>query len=398
MDSSGNQVQSEKIRILSEVFSPTAPIQDRSLFFGRIEQLSKVHQAILERGQHAILYGDRGVGKTSLANIASAIFSDVIVSKVTCNRTEDFRTLWLKALSKITFVRSSSGIGFRANTNLEETQLDLFVDNRTVVNATDIESVLSKLDDRLFIIFDEFDSVRNKDTKIRMADTIKTLSDNIPNVTILIVGIAESVTELIGNHPSVERCLLQIKMPRMSREELEEIIVNGMTRLELSIDSPMVQRIIDYSSGFPSFTHLLCKYAAHKAILDNASEITYAHFTSAVYHSLENANQSLRDAYKLAIDSEKELSEFGDLLYACALAKSDDVNYFTIGDALDEFNRLTKSTWSLDQIKEKLNQLADEERGEALEKVESAFKTKYRFRNPMMKPFVRLKFHRRNTR
>ena len=56
----------ERLKTLNEVFSPISPIKRRDFFFGRRIQLEDVVDAINETGQHAILYGERGVGKTSL--------------------------------------------------------------------------------------------------------------------------------------------------------------------------------------------------------------------------------------------------------------------------------------------------------------------------------------------
>jgi len=52
------------------------------------------------------------------------------------------------------------------------------------------------------------------------------MSDNNSNSTIVLVGIADSIENLIGNHESLERCLKQVKMPKMKNDECEEII-NG---------------------------------------------------------------------------------------------------------------------------------------------------------------------------
>lgn len=77
----------KKLLKLREVFSPSAPIQTRDLFYGRIKQINKVVETINENGKHTVLYGERGVGKTSLANIMVELFPEVICSKITCNRT-----------------------------------------------------------------------------------------------------------------------------------------------------------------------------------------------------------------------------------------------------------------------------------------------------------------------
>src|SRR5262245_41359226 len=53
----------------NELFTPSAPIAIAELFAGRQLQLSKMIDAIGERGRHIILFGERGVGKSSIAQI-----------------------------------------------------------------------------------------------------------------------------------------------------------------------------------------------------------------------------------------------------------------------------------------------------------------------------------------
>ena len=75
----------------------------------------------------------------------------------------------------------------------------------------------------LIIIFDEFDKIKRADLIAAMADTIKALSDYSVNATIFIIGVADSVDELIREHQSIERALIQIPMPRMSDDEIRGI-------------------------------------------------------------------------------------------------------------------------------------------------------------------------------
>jgi ABC-type transport system involved in cytochrome bd biosynthesis fused ATPase/permease subunit len=54
---------------IARIFTPSAPIDDRTLFAGRKKQMVRILNAISQRGQHAVLFGERGVGKTSLTNV-----------------------------------------------------------------------------------------------------------------------------------------------------------------------------------------------------------------------------------------------------------------------------------------------------------------------------------------
>src|ERR1700733_13370267 len=60
-----------RIDTLLESFSPSAPIDRRDVFAGRRDQLAALYTVMRQRGQHAVIYGERGVGKTSLASIAA---------------------------------------------------------------------------------------------------------------------------------------------------------------------------------------------------------------------------------------------------------------------------------------------------------------------------------------
>ena len=51
----------QRVQLLSQAFSPSAPIDQQALFAGRISQLMDVLNALNQKGQHAILFGERGV-------------------------------------------------------------------------------------------------------------------------------------------------------------------------------------------------------------------------------------------------------------------------------------------------------------------------------------------------
>ncbi len=80
------------------VFTPATPIQTDTLFAGRASQVDKVYTTLLEAGRHAVLYGERGVGKTSLANIVSEKLAknNAIVAKASADSDDSFASLWRK--------------------------------------------------------------------------------------------------------------------------------------------------------------------------------------------------------------------------------------------------------------------------------------------------------------
>tara|TARA_R110000744_G_C19360424_1_gene561378 strand:- start:2211 stop:3383 length:1173 start_codon:yes stop_codon:yes gene_type:complete len=384
----------EKIFILNQVFSPTSPIKQKDFFYGRINQLNKVADAINEEGQHAILYGDRGVGKTSLANIMATSYTNLYPVKVTCNRLDNFQTLWQNALDGIQFSRKTDGIGFNPQQAEEIVRIGNQLRGIKIVRPNHIVQILNSLPaGKILFIFDEFDNISTQKTRSSFADLIKSMSDNNTNSTIVLVGISDSIENLIGNHQSLERCLKQVKMPKMKDDECEEIIINGLNKLEIGIDNKVKGKIIEFSSGFPHYVHLLCKYGA-KEIIENEKRIfSDAYLSIAIRLGIENTSEQLRISYRKAILTSNSSSKWRDLLFACAIVKIDEFNAFTITDVVKIYNRITGRDVKNNSITYNLNQLVTENRGDVLVKLGKGMSTRYMFKNPMMRAFVKLKIN-----
>ena len=83
---------------VNQAFTPGSPIDSRELFAGRAKQREKLINTIFQKGEHAILFGERGVGKTSLANV---IFDFLVFmgkfeyqrAKVNCAEGMDFEAI-----------------------------------------------------------------------------------------------------------------------------------------------------------------------------------------------------------------------------------------------------------------------------------------------------------------
>ena len=71
----------------------------------------------------------------------------------------------------------------------------------------------------LFLI-DEVDAIRNERDKRRLAELVKLLSDEGSPLKIMLVGIAETSAHLTAGHPSVQRCLRETRLGRMTGDEL----------------------------------------------------------------------------------------------------------------------------------------------------------------------------------
>ena len=384
----------ERLLLLNQVFTPNAPIKQRDFFRGRILQLTKVVDAINEPGQHAILYGERGVGKTSLANIMESSYTNIYPIKITCSRQDTFETIWQQVFDRIQFSTTIAGIGFSPQQKEKIINLGTNLKNIDNISPSFIVNLLSQISKIKFLfLFDEFDNITNRRVRTLMADLIKSFSDNLNLSTIVLVGIADNVEDLIGIHQSLERCLKQVKMPRMTYEESAEIIQNGLNMLEIAIGNNVKNKIIEFASGFPHYVHLLCKYGAKEIIGNDKKEFSEAYLNIAIKTGIENTSEQLRSSYQKATVDSKENSKWKAVLHACANSECDAYNCFSIGNVLNQYNILTGKKVIGSNIIYNLNQLCNKERGEVLMKSGKGVSTRFRFINPMMRAFVKLKIN-----
>lgn len=379
----------EKLLLIDEIFTPSAPIEKLELFSGRAEQYEQIRETIKEKGQHAIMYGPRGAGKTSLANMCPYMYDNLMSIKISCNRNDSFKSIWERALQKISFAQAENSIGYISTETVNIYPIEL--PKQEQITATEIEQILSKINNNILFVFDEFDVIKNESIKSQMADMMKLFSDNLPHVTVLIVGIAFSVESLIGEHPSIERCIKQVELPLMNHIESKRMVHDKLALVSLKAEVGIVEKIIEFASGFPNYLHLLCKHAASEAIINKRNTINKNHFKHAVLKSIENSDYSIKKTYGLATKSSQAKNQFANVLLACALANTDENNTFDSIDVLQKYNYITGKVHKKESINYNLGMLCKKERAEILKKAGKLKKTRYKFKKPLLKAFVRLK-------
>jgi hypothetical protein len=246
------------------------------------------------------------------------------------------------------------------------------------------------LGSEVVIVIDEFDRLKADLARRLTADAIKTFSDSGSDATLIVVGVAHDVRELIGDHPSIERNLRQIPMPRMSRAELQEILTKGFGELQMTLPPEIRDRIVSLSQGFPHYAHLLGKYTAYEAIGIESTVVSRQDFALAIENAIDDTQESIRSAYHRAIITTKAVSQFPSVLLAAALAPEDEFGTFRATDLIEPLGMVTGKVYEVPNFVYNLGKLSSPERGDILERVGEK-RPRYRFTNPLMKPFILMK-------
>jgi len=384
---------------ISSAFTPSAPIDNATLFSGRTRQIGQLTNAVFQKGQHAILYGERGVGKTSLARVLKDFLKGIgtgqgssdtpwfLIGSTNCEGASTFQSIWTALFRDIKYNRQLL-MGFSSQKK-EETGclLDYCPEPKT---AEDIRQFLEELAQPLIFVIDEFDQLRKQGVRKAVADTIKTLSDRAVNATIIVVGVADSVTELLAEHVSIERALVQIQMPRMSPDELKEIVDKGLKSAEMTADDGARGRIADLSQGLPHYTHLLTLHAGQSAVDNDRIEVTLDDVEVAINLAVEQAQQSIVRGYITATISRRG-NLYSQVLTACARTEKDELGYFSASSVRDPMSKIMGKDYDIPAFSQHLKEFCTKERGNILQRTGFPRRYRFRFTNPLMEPYVVMK-------
>lgn len=265
----------------------------RYLFAGRDDLLARCLESVSIPGSTLIIFGERGVGKTSLGwQLTDALSenrrhregSRKRISELLGNKT--FHCIWytcndlIETIEDLLYalLRDSGPLSLRGMfpTKVQyENVLDRISrryelslrHSTTLANRSDELSaflafkelcavVTEHYPGDIVIVLDEFQEVRDK-TKVGLL--LKSLS----HIRFVIIGAAGTRSELIGSHPSVARKLTSFEVPLFSREDIDDFFNKVEERAEHSLifSHRFRDRVFSMSSGFPWLVQQLGFYS-----------------------------------------------------------------------------------------------------------------------------------------
>ena len=378
---------------LNKSFTPHRPIDVPEFFSGRRNLLYRAADAANTSGLHIILFGDRGTGKTSIARVLARTIQEperpdgrraILVS---CTSSDDYISIWRKVFREIQVAERQLGFMQHA---VAEIVGRLDVDD-TLQGPNDIRLFVQSLPNPSLIVIDEFDRVPpDSNARRLMADTIKLFSDTDVQSTLLLVGVAESISELIAEHQSIARNIAQIIVEPMTVDELGEIIQNGFKRAELDYEEGIGDRIAHLSQGYPHYTHLLGLWAGRRAVEDGRTRVTMDDLNRAIPDALSNAAGAVRQEYEQAVASSRANTLYKDVLLACALAGKDSLGRFSAVDVRRPLRRITGQPYDIGAYQAHLAKFCEPDRGPVLKRTGRRRSYRWQFVNPQLIPYVLL--------
>ena len=301
-------------------FFPGQHIVQPSWFAGRKLDFERALKSLCRPGASIIVYGERGVGKSSFVEMIKLVasgqdpyllfrygfhklfppdrFRYKIIS-IECDADTNTTTKVLQRLitspngiksvisSRLdkTEISSKDKLGISLlkmfnfgfddeakktfNEFKEETAIELFTN---LIQTIEKEILLPA--EGILICIDEFDLIEDNS---KMASLIKTLSKN--NIKFLISGIADTYESLIAGHQSVLRNFFQgkINIRPMLTEEVIDIfnLVEKNSEGTLNFSKAFLDGVVEQAQGFPYYAQLFGQLALDEVIEQNPLNRTY---------------------------------------------------------------------------------------------------------------------------
>ena len=310
---------------LGVVVFPSRPVRSIEHLFGRVDFLQQIERALFQPGRNVFIFGDRGVGKSSLGATAAYLYQSPDAQPIFVSGSADdtFQSIIANIAnqglkrSRLHHEKTNTNLGLdwrgiKFGSGKEISTKNIISELNTIGDATDLLSqVASQHSEKPIVVIDEFDAIKNTDERNKFAELIKQLGDQSINLKFMFTGIGKSLDDLLGAHPSAYRQLETIDLPRLSWEGRWEIVEQAASAFNLSIDRNVNYRISMVSDGFPYFVQLLTEKMLWAAFDDEekVESLTFAHFQVGLQKAISSISAELKRPYEKAVLQREDLFE-----------------------------------------------------------------------------------------
>lgn len=278
---------------LRDVIGASQPVTDREHFAGRHDMLRQLISAVEQQRLHVVIYGERGIGKTSLLHVFAETAREARYTVLygSCGSDTDFEGLFRAFAARIPRIYHR---GVAPNSPEAEMRDNFDVMLGKGFGPRELADLLSDVaGTRIILILDEYDRVVDPSFRRDIAELIKNLSDRAARVQLVLAGVAMNLDEILGFAPSVRRNIVGLPMRPMTPSEVNDMIGIAENAAELEYAEAATQLITLMAGGSPYLVRLLAHHAGLAAIDARSQIVTEAHATTAVERVLTEWNASL---------------------------------------------------------------------------------------------------------
>lgn len=216
----------------------------------------------------------------------------------------------------------------------------------------------------------------------------RTLGAAAPKV--VLAGPTAAIGELLLLDDAVDRRTTQIEVPRMPPEEIEQILVRGEAQLEVVFDSACREQIVTHAGGFPYYAHLYALHCSLVTMRNGRETVLVNDFYAGLDEIIEACSGTLKESYGRAIRGRGQPALRQGALAALATPEEAEVSMQMVQQAFLElqprYERIERVRFIGKLLKE-----FQEEFGILEQAWRDDGTPAYRFRDPLMRVYIRLR-------
>lgn len=321
---------------LADALSASQPVTTRDRLAGRIETLSSLIAAVEQQRAHVVLYGERGIGKTSLVHVFAQTAREAryLVLYGSCGVEARFDDIFRTFAREIPLLYNASVSPTADEREHNRSFADLL--GPDPVDPRELADLLQKIvGTRIILILDEYDRVADPAFRRDVAELIKNLSDRAARVQLLLTGVASNLDELIGFTPSIRRNIFGLAVGPMGETELHEILARAEEATGLDFAPEAAALIVRMSGGSPYLVRLLGNRAAGRALDERRTRVAEPDVIAGTEAVLAEWNSGLPRRVQAQL-LRPEVRSAWPLLIASARASGTPDGWFGLHDVLLE--------------------------------------------------------------
>lgn len=260
---------------LADALSASQPVTSRERLAGRHDTLAALIAAIEQQRAHVVLYGERGIGKTSLIHVFAETAREAryLVLYGSCGVEANFDEMFRTFAGGIPLLYHSQISPTGDETEHARSFADLL--GSGPVDPRELADLFQKIvGTRVILVLDEYDRVADPAFRRDVAELIKNLSDRAARVQLVLTGVASNLDELIGFTPSIRRNIVGLAVGPMAEGELVEILGRAEEATGLRFSPEARALIVRMSGGSPYLVRLLGNRAAGRALDDRRQAVS----------------------------------------------------------------------------------------------------------------------------
>lgn len=325
---------SERRLKYSEVFNPQDPISEKKYLVGRDEEFDKLKSFLSYPGEHAVVVGRKGLGKTSLAQQVIKGFG-LPAHWVTCGATFTYHEIFVDLLtnagvdltgkevkrgkkSKIGGNATPLGVGIKGE-HEEETSIT----ERDVVGGalspSKVVSLLKRNCKEVIFVLDDYDMINEgknaRDLHSDIANTLKAVSNTpwpqrCPKPQFVIIGIARTYKDLMRGQSGAERPLSEVYVSHLKSQDFLTYIGLAEGDLGIKFDRNVSRDFASSMLGHPSYFQLVGRETLASAYKRDqfARTVEWRDYIQGIERSVENKHGLLLEIYREAVGADNTLS------------------------------------------------------------------------------------------